>query len=84
MNFQNFVLNARLSSISGHFSTRSSEVRCEFANYVSKFGSWAGTSQLISEFNFTFRVLISHTKIINTRVTFEMAGEELTDFLRNI
>ena len=64
--------------------TTGSEVRCEFANYVSKFGSWAGTSQLISEFNFNFRVLISHTKIINTRVTFEMAGEELTDFLRNI
>ena len=53
---------------SGHFSTRGSKVCCEFANYVSNFGSWAGTSQLISKFNFNFCILISHTKIIKARV----------------
>jgi hypothetical protein len=32
--------------ISSHFSTRGSQVRCEVANYVSKFGNWARSSQV--------------------------------------
>ena len=35
-----------LLSISDYFSKRGSQVCCQLANYVSKFGSWAGTSQL--------------------------------------
>ena len=34
-----------LLSISYYFSKRGSQVCCQLANYVSKFGSWAGTSQ---------------------------------------
>jgi hypothetical protein len=30
-----------LLSISSHFSTRGSQVRCKLANYVSKFKNWA-------------------------------------------
>ena len=38
-----------LLSISSHFSTRGSQVRCELANYVSKFRYWARTSQQSSQ-----------------------------------
>ena len=38
-----------LLSISDYFSKRGSQVCCQLANYVSKFGSWAGTSQRISQ-----------------------------------
>jgi hypothetical protein len=43
-----FILNV-LSSISVHFSRRGCEVRSQVPNYVSKFGSWTGTSQRTSE-----------------------------------
>jgi hypothetical protein len=39
--------------ISSHFSTRGSQVRCELANYVSKFGNWARTSQQSSQVHFS-------------------------------
>ena len=38
-----------LLSISDYFSKRGSQVCCQLANYVSKFGSWAGTSQRSSQ-----------------------------------
>jgi hypothetical protein len=36
-----FAREQILLSISGNFSTRCSQVRCELANYVVKFGRWA-------------------------------------------
>ena len=39
----------KLLSISVHFSRRGCEVRSQVPNYVSKFGSWPGTSQRTSE-----------------------------------
>ena len=47
-----------LLSISEYFSKRGSQVCCQLANYVSKFGSWAGTSQRSSQVHFKVRTSI--------------------------
>jgi hypothetical protein len=40
----NSLIETSLLSISSHFSTHGSQVRCKLANYVSKFKNWARTS----------------------------------------
>jgi hypothetical protein len=52
------ALSTTLLSISYYFSKRGSQVCCQLANYVSKFGSWAGTSQQSSQVHFKVRTLI--------------------------
>ena len=49
--FNNVCFDLLLSILS-HFSTRGSQVRCKLANYISKFKTWARTSQQSSQVHF--------------------------------
>jgi hypothetical protein len=61
-----------LLSISSHFSTRGSQVRCKLANYVSKFKNWARTSQQSSQVYFNVSTIVNKCSQFKLKLTIQL------------